>query len=74
MEIQDLKAELRDGTLVDMKISTEVLNVRIVNAELQIVPYIIDWIAYDLILGKPWLSEAITVTDWKLNRISIRVD
>lgn len=71
-EKTNLSAELWDRTLVPMDICSQNLNIRIGKATINVRPYIVDWIAYDLILGKAWLSEANPLINWKLNRILLR--
>ncbi len=55
-EKTNLKAELWDGTLVKMNSSSENLELFIGQAKFEILPYIVDWIFHDLILGKNWLT------------------
>eukprot|EP00171_Calliarthron_tuberculosum_P023624 IDg23624t1 len=50
---------------LELQIGSEAFNIR---------PYIVDWIAYDIILGKSWLSDVNPLIDWKLNRICIKKD
>ena len=35
-------------------------------------PYVVDWIAYDVIIGKTWLSKANPLIDWKPNRMLLK--
>ncbi len=35
-------------------------------------PYIVDWIAYDIILGKSWLTSVNPMIDWTRNRMRIK--
>ena len=37
-------------------------------------PFIVDWTAEDIILGKRWLSQINPMINWKLNRLSIKKD
>ena len=68
----DLSAELWDGTLVPMEISVSDLQLKIGKATINVRPYVVDWIAYDVILGKSWLSEANPSIDWKSNKMTLR--
>ncbi len=36
-------------------------------------PYIVDWIAYDLILGKRWPTEMNPLIDGARNRMRIKI-
>ena len=69
----DLKAELWDGTLVPMELCSVDLELRIGQANFQIRPYIVDWIAYDIILGKSWLSAVNPLIDWTRNRMRVKI-
>lgn len=71
-ENTNLSAELWDRTLIPMERCCENLNIRIGEATITVRPYVVDWIAYDLILGKAWLSEANPLIDWKLNRMLLK--
>ena len=65
-------AELWDRTLDPMERCSENLNIRIGKATITVRPYVVDWIAYDLILSKAWLSTANLLIDWKQNRMLVR--
>ena len=54
----DLNAELWDGTLVTMNTCSKSFTIRIGEATIRGKPYIVEWIAYDIILGMSWLSKA----------------
>ena len=71
-EPSDFHAELWDKTLVQMDYSNEVIPIQIGKATINVRPYIVDWIAYDIILGKSWLSEANPKIDWKLNTMLLQ--
>jgi len=73
-EKTNLRAELWDGTLIPMGLCSENQNIRIGEATITVRPYVVDWISYDLILGKAWLSEANPLIDWKLNRMILKQD
>ena len=62
-----LRAELWDGTLLPMERGSEVLNIKIGNAEIMIRPYIVDLTSYDIILGKSWLATHNPHIDWRKN-------
>ena len=66
-ENTNLSAELWDQTLVPMERCCEKSIIRIGEATITVRPYVVDWIAYDLILGKPWISEANSLIDWQMN-------
>ena len=68
----NLKAELWDGILTPMEKSSKDLKARIKEATIIVRPYIVNWIAYDLILGKAWLWEANPLFNWKLNHILLQ--
>ncbi|CDF37989.1 unnamed protein product [Chondrus crispus] len=68
----NLSAELWERTLVPMERCCENLIIRIGEATITVRPYVVDWIAYDLILGKAWLSEANPLIDWKMNRMLLK--
>jgi len=70
----DLKAELWDGSLVPMDRCSDNLTVRIGEAKLVVRPYVVDMIAYDLILGKVWLSEVNPRINWEINRMLLSID
>jgi len=70
----DLKAELWDGTLVPMQRCSNNLSITIGEAKLVVRPYVVDMIAYDLILGKVWLSEVNPRINWKTNQILLSID
>ena len=70
----NLKAELWDGTLVEMEQSSENLELQLGSEAFIIRPYIVDWIAYDIILGKSWLTEVNPLIDWKRNQVCIKKD
>ena len=72
IEKSSLNAELWDRTLVPLERCCENLNIRIGEATINVRPYIVDWIAYDLILGKAWLSEANSIINWKDNRMLLK--
>ena len=72
-KMTNLKAELWDGTLVPMNLCTENLVLTIGPAQFTIRPYIVDWIGYDIILGKSWLTEVNPIIDWKENRMGIKM-
>ncbi len=68
----ELNAELWDGTLVPMEMCSSNLQFKIGNATINVRPYVVDWIAWDIILGKSWLSEANPRIDWRLNKMTLR--
>ena len=73
-EKTNLKAELWDGTLVPMSKCSGDLVLKIGPVEFKIRPYIVDWIGYDIILGKKWLTEVNPIINWKENRVGIKMD
>ena len=68
----NLKAELWDGTLVPMTRCSNTLTIQMGEASITVRPYVVDWIAYDIILGKTWLSKANPLIDWKSNRMLLK--
>ena len=68
----NLKAELWDGTLVPMTRCSNNLTIQMGEASITVRPYVVDWIAYDIILGKTWLSKANPLIDWKSNRMLLK--
>lgn len=48
----------------------ENLILRVGEATISVRPYVVVWIAYDLILGKAWLSESNALIDWKMIRVA----
>ncbi len=69
----NLKAELWDGTLVPMEQCTDNLDLRIGQAQFKIRPYIVNWISYDIILGKRWLTDINPIIDWTRNRMRVKL-
>ncbi len=57
-----------------MNLCSENLEICIGQARFKIRPYIVDWIAYDLILGKSWLTEMNPLIDWARNRMRIKIN
>ena len=55
-----------------MQKCTENLNLRIGKPTENVGPYIVDWVAYDMILGKSWLSEANLIIDLATNHMLLR--
>lgn len=72
-EKTSLQAELWDGTLVAMQPCTKNLFIQIGEATITVRPHIVDWIAYDNIPGKSWLSEASPKIDWRSNSMKLRI-
>ena len=70
----DLKAELWDGTLVPMELSSEEVTVTINKAKVLIRPYIVDLISYDVILGKTWLYDYNPLIDWRKNKMLLVIN
>ncbi len=54
-----------------MDICSENLDLRIGKAISKIRPYIVDLIAYDIILSKSWLASVNPIINWKANRMRI---
>ena len=71
-ENTSLSAELWDRTLVPMERCCENLIIRLGEVTITVRPYVLHWIAYDLILGKACLSEANPLIDWKMNRMLLK--
>ncbi len=70
----NLKAELLDGTLVPMDLCSENMDLCIGEAKFKILPYIVDWIAYDIILGESWLTSVNPMIDWTRNHMRIKIN
>ncbi len=51
--------------------SSENLALIIDKAKFRIRPYIVDWISYDLILGKQWLTIVNPLINWTQNKMRI---
>ena len=68
----ELHAELWDKTLVPMEKSVEDIPIKIGKATINVRPYIVDWIAYDVILGKSWLSKANPRINWRRNTMLLK--
>lgn len=71
-QIIDLMAELWNRTLVPMEHCTQNLVTQTGCAAIAVWPYVGDWIAYDIILGKSWLSDADPIINWKSNRMLLQ--
>ena len=66
------KAELWDGTLVPMTRCSNNLTIQVREASITVRRYVVDWIAYDIILGKTWPSKANPLIEWKSNRMLLK--
>ena len=73
-ESTDMSAELWDKTLVLMERCTEDIILNIGGARFNIKPFIVDLIAYDVILGQSWLHEFNPLINWALNRMLLKLD
>ncbi len=56
-----------------MKQCTDYLDLRIGQAQFKIRPYIVNWISYDTILGKRWLTDINPIIDWTRNRMRVKL-
>ena len=65
----NLNAELWDGTLEPIATCLKNLTIQMGEASITAPPYVVDWIAYGIVLGKTWLSKAKLLIDWNSNRM-----
>ena len=68
----NLSAKLWARTLVPMERCCKNLIIQIGEATITVSPYVVQWIAYDLILGRAWLSEANLLIDCKMIRMLLK--
>ena len=73
-ESTGMSAELWDKTIVPMERCTEDITLNIRGARFNIRPFIVDLIAYDVILGQSWLHEFNPLINWALNRMLLKFD
>ena len=73
-ESTDMSAELWDKTVVPMERCTEDITLDMRGARFNIKPFIVDLIAYDVILGKSWLHEFNPLINWALNGMLPNMD